>query len=155
LGKKARSYLIDFSALIDRPTVSADKMADDEALEAMMDGVEMDKETYEARMGAVDDDEIAEAFAQLSEQIPDASDEDKAGAFGIMTIMFAKFDADGSGYLSPEEMVRGMADMNGDEVKELPPAEEIDAAMAQIDINGDGQISIAEFCRVMAEMNTD
>merc|ERR1711885_3391 len=59
---------------------------------------------------------------------------------------FLTFDADGSGFITREELVETLTTM-GDPVDE----ETINGMIAEADLDGDGKINYAEFTKIMLE----
>merc|ERR1712093_800367 len=101
-------------------------------LQALMEEVDKDKS------GTIEFDEFVDLMARTNKSRDQMEDEIKNA--------FLTFDADGSGYITKEELVETLTTM-GDPVDE----ETINGMIQEADLDGDGKINYAEFTRIMLQ----
>merc|ERR1711981_1301959 len=101
-------------------------------LAALMEEVDKDKS------GTIEFEEFIDLMARTNKTHEQMEEEIKNA--------FLTFDADGSGFITREELVETLTTM-GDPVDE----ETIDGMIAEADLDGDGKINYAEFTKIMLE----
>merc|ERR1711981_768283 len=99
-------------------------------LQALMDEVDADKS------GTIDFEEFVNMMSRTNKSNEQMEDEIKTA--------FLTFDADGSGYITKEELIETLTTM-GDPVDE----ETIVGMIAEADLDGDGKINYDEFTKIM------
>merc|ERR1711934_309766 len=101
-------------------------------LAALMEEVDKDKS------GTIEFEEFIDLMARTNKTHEQMEEEIKNA--------FLTFDADGSGFITREELVETLTTM-GDPVDE----ETINGMIAEADLDGDGKINYAEFTKIMLE----
>merc|ERR1711934_1334996 len=101
-------------------------------LVALMEEVDKDKS------GTIEFEEFIDLMARTNKTHEQMEEEIKNA--------FLTFDADGSGFITREELVETLTTM-GDPVDE----ETINGMIAEADLDGDGKINYAEFTKIMLE----
>merc|ERR1711934_834345 len=101
-------------------------------LAALMEEVDKDKR------GTIEFEEFIDLMARTNKTHEQMEEEIKNA--------FLTFDADGSGFITREELVETLTTM-GDPVDE----ETINGMIAEADLDGDGKINYAEFTKIMLE----
>merc|ERR1712167_201191 len=101
-------------------------------LSALMEEVDKDKS------GTIEFEESVDLMARTNKTHEQMEEEIKNA--------FLTFDADGSGFITREELVETLTTM-GDPVDE----ETINGMIAEADLDGDGKINYAEFTKIMLE----
>merc|ERR1712216_619607 len=99
-------------------------------LQALMDEVDADKS------GTIDFEEFVNMMSRANKSNEQMEDEIKTA--------FLTFDADGSGFITKEELIETLTTM-GDPVDE----ETIVGMIAEADLDGDGKINYEEFTKIM------
>merc|ERR1712216_1087657 len=99
-------------------------------LQALMDEVDADKS------GTIDFEEFVNMMSRTNKSNEQMEDEIKTA--------FLTFDADGSGFITKEELIETLTTM-GDPVDE----ETIVGMIAEADLDGDGKINYEEFTKIM------
>merc|ERR1711907_232305 len=90
------------------------------------------------RSGTLEFDEFVDLMAVTNKSREDMEEEIRSA--------FLTFDADGSGFITREELVETLTTM-GDPVDE----ETINGMINEADLDGDGKINYAEFTKIMLE----
>merc|ERR1712167_471780 len=101
-------------------------------LAALMEEVDKDKS------GTIEFDEFVDLMSRTNKTKEQMEEEIKNA--------FLTFDADGSGFITREELVETLTTM-GDPVDE----ETINGMISEADLDGDGKINYAEFTKIMLE----
>merc|ERR1712017_31462 len=101
-------------------------------LAALVEEVDKDKS------GTIEFDEFVDLMSRTNKTQEQMEEEIKNA--------FLTFDADGSGFITREELIETLATM-GDPVGE----ETINGMIAEADLDGDGKINYAEFTKIMLE----
>merc|ERR1711896_13348 len=101
-------------------------------LAALMEEVDKDKS------GTIEFEEFVDLMSRTNKSKEQMEEEIKNA--------FLTFDADGSGYITKDELVEALTTM-GDPVDE----ETINGMIAEADLDGDGKINYAEFTKIMLE----
>jgi len=116
-----------------------------EELAVVMEGLERPQTEAELRvmMKGVDDEGDGVDFHEFLELIDALNEaEDRGGPLRPKyRVMFEKFDLDGSGWISSDEL-RDIIEASGKKVKEL----ELEEMLSEFDRSGDGHIEFEEFC---------
>merc|ERR1712093_133645 len=99
-------------------------------LQALMEEVDKDKS------GTIEFDEFVDLMSQTNKSQEQMNEEIKNA--------FLTFDADGSGFITREELIETLTTM-GDPVDE----ETITGMIQEADLDGDGKINYAEFTKIM------
>merc|ERR1719247_563140 len=103
-------------------------------LQALMDEVDADKS------GTIDFEEFVNMMSRTNKSNEQMEDEIKTA--------FLTFDADGSGFITKDELIETLTTM-GDPVDE----ETIVGMIQEADLDGDGKINYEEFTKIMLDTN--